>query len=80
VPFHLWRRHAYQGAPTPSAALIASGSRLASFLFSANSDDGAFAGAGGAAHWHDSGRCLRAGDARRASMVLGNLAATRKAT
>src|SRR5882724_349083 len=31
VPFHLWAPDAYQGAPTPSAALIASGSKVASF-------------------------------------------------
>jgi NADH-quinone oxidoreductase subunit N len=29
VPFHLWAPDAYQGAPTPSAALIASASKLA---------------------------------------------------
>jgi NADH-quinone oxidoreductase subunit N len=32
VPFHLWAPDAYQGAPTPSAAFIASGSKVASFL------------------------------------------------
>src|SRR5260370_37689687 len=31
VPFHLWAPDAYQGAPTPSAAFIASGSKVASF-------------------------------------------------
>lgn len=29
APFHLWAPDAYQGAPTPSAALLASGSKLA---------------------------------------------------
>ena len=29
VPFHLWAPDAYQGAPTPAAALIASGSKVA---------------------------------------------------
>jgi len=34
APLHLWAPDAYQGAPIPSAALIASGSKLASlFLF-----------------------------------------------
>lgn len=34
VPFHLWAPDAYQGAPLPSAALIASGSKVASvFVF-----------------------------------------------
>ena len=32
APFHLWAPDAYQGAPVPSAALIASGSKLASFV------------------------------------------------
>jgi NADH-quinone oxidoreductase subunit N len=31
VPFHLWAPDAYQGAPTPAAAFIASGSKVASF-------------------------------------------------
>jgi NADH-quinone oxidoreductase subunit N len=32
VPFHLWAPDAYQGAPVPSAAFIASGSKVASFV------------------------------------------------
>jgi NADH-quinone oxidoreductase subunit N len=32
VPFHLWAPDAYQGAPTPTAAFIASGSKVASFF------------------------------------------------
>ena len=32
APMHLWAPDAYQGAPVPSAALIASGSKLASFV------------------------------------------------
>jgi NADH-quinone oxidoreductase subunit N len=32
VPFHLWAPDAYEGAPTPVAALIATGSKVASFL------------------------------------------------
>ncbi len=32
VPFHLWAPDAYQGAPVPAAALVASGSKLASFF------------------------------------------------
>lgn len=32
APLHLWAPDAYQGAPIPSAALIASGSKLASFV------------------------------------------------
>jgi len=33
APFHLWAPDAYEGAPTPSAALIASASKLAGFIF-----------------------------------------------
>ena len=32
APFHLWAPDAYQGAPVPSAAFIASGSKVASFF------------------------------------------------
>src|SRR5438046_10561564 len=32
APFHLWAPDAYQGAPVPSAAFIASGSTVASFV------------------------------------------------
>lgn len=32
APFHLWAPDAYQGAPAPSAALIASGSKLAGLV------------------------------------------------
>jgi NADH-quinone oxidoreductase subunit N len=32
VPFHLWAPDAYEGAPTPSAAFIATGSKVASFF------------------------------------------------
>jgi NADH-quinone oxidoreductase subunit N len=32
APFHLWAPDAYEGAPTPSAALIASSSKIASFF------------------------------------------------
>lgn len=33
APFHLWAPDAYQGAPAPSAALIASASKLAGIIF-----------------------------------------------
>ncbi len=32
VPFHLWAPDAYEGAPTPVTALIATGSKVASFI------------------------------------------------
>ena len=34
VPFHLWAPDAYEGAPTPSAAFIASGSKSRASSFS----------------------------------------------
>ena len=34
VPFHLWAPDAYEGAPAPAAAFIASVSKVASFAFS----------------------------------------------
>ena len=77
VPFHLWAPDAYQGAPTPAAALIASGSKVASFvllakvLFLAFPDQAGDASLGGfRAGWMP----VLAGLAL-ASMVLGNLAA-----
>ncbi|MCI0744477.1 MAG: NADH-quinone oxidoreductase subunit N [Verrucomicrobia subdivision 3 bacterium] len=51
VPFHLWAPDAYQGAPTPTAAFIASGSKVASFFILAKLLVAGFAGAGGAAAW-----------------------------
>src|SRR5207245_11637920 len=32
VPFHLWAPDAYEGAPTPVTAFIATGSKVASFF------------------------------------------------
>ena len=32
APFHFWAPDIYQGAPAPSAAFIASGSKVASFF------------------------------------------------
>jgi NADH-quinone oxidoreductase subunit N len=52
VPFHLWAPDAYEGAPTPSAALIASGSKVASFFIFAKVMRIGFAGAEGSGAWH----------------------------
>src|SRR5689334_19448604 len=52
VPFHLWAPDAYEGAPTPSAALIASGSKLASFFIFAKVMMLGFLGAEGSGAWH----------------------------
>src|SRR6266542_4519676 len=53
VPFHLWAPDAYEGAPTPSAAFIASGSKVASFFIAAKVMMIGFAGAEGSAAWRD---------------------------
>jgi NADH-quinone oxidoreductase subunit N len=52
APFHLWAPDAYQGAPTPSAAFIASGSKVASFFILARVMMVAFAHATGSGTWH----------------------------
>jgi NADH-quinone oxidoreductase subunit N len=77
VPFHLWAPDAYEGAPTPSAALIASGSKLASFFIFAKLLIVAFAHADGSAAWRGFARGWLPALAILAafSMMLGNLAA-----
>src|SRR5882672_6328662 len=75
VPFHLWAPDAYQGAPTPSAAFIASGSKLASFfifarVMSLGFTGGAVNGVPEIAGWVPVVAIVAA-----LSMVLGNLAA-----
>jgi NADH-quinone oxidoreductase subunit N len=77
VPFHLWAPDAYQGAPAPSAALIASGSKVAGFFVLAKVVMVGFKGAEGSAAWH---ACVPGwvpvlALLAAASMVLGNLAA-----
>ena len=51
VPFHLWAPDAYQGAPTPVTAFIATGSKLASFTVGAKILVVGFAGVAGSASW-----------------------------
>jgi NADH-quinone oxidoreductase subunit N len=77
VPFHLWAPDAYQGAPTPSAALIASGSKVASFYILAKTMTLGFAGAEGSAGWRDflAGWLPLVATIAVFSMVLGNVAA-----
>jgi NADH-quinone oxidoreductase subunit N len=77
VPFHLWAPDAYEGAPLPSAALIASGSKVASFVVLAKIVFVGFAGVGGAAAWGQfrSGWLLLVAVLAALSMVVGNLAA-----
>ena len=78
APFHLWAPDTYQGAPTPSAALIASASKLAGFtLFLRLLWPGLGGMAGDPAHTLGQAGgwvtlvALMAG----ASLLLGNLAA-----
>ncbi len=77
VPFHLWAPDAYQGAPVPSAAFIASGSKLASFFVLARVMTIGFAGAEGSGAWgaYAPGWMPVLAIVAGASMVLGNVAA-----
>jgi NADH-quinone oxidoreductase subunit N len=77
VPFHLWAPDAYQGAPTPSAAFIASGSKVASFFIFAKVMMLGFHGAEGSGAWHAyvPGWAPVVAVVAALSMVLGNLAA-----
>ncbi|MDB6066057.1 MAG: dehydrogenase subunit [Pedosphaera sp.] len=77
VPFHLWAPDAYEGAPTPSAALIASGSKVASFFIFAKVMILAFAPAHGSGAWHHfaTGWLPVLAIIAVLSMLLGNLAA-----
>jgi NADH-quinone oxidoreductase subunit N len=77
APFHLWAPDAYQGAPTPSAAFIASGSKLASFFIFAKFMAIAFAGVEGSAAFRHvaPGWVPVIGIVAALSMILGNLAA-----
>ena len=52
APFHLWAPDAYQGAPVPSAAFIASGSKVASFVVLGRIVLVGFAPVHGSANWH----------------------------
>ena len=52
APFHLWAPDAYQGAPVPSAAFIASGSKVASFVVLGKIVLVGFGPVHGSADWH----------------------------
>lgn len=79
VPFHLWAPDAYQGAPTPSAAFIASGSKVASFFIFAKIMAMGFAGTqiegSGAWHTYVPGWVPVVAIVAALSMILGNLVA-----
>ncbi len=77
APFHFWAPDVYQGAPTPSAAFIASGSKVASFFIFFQILALGFAGAEGSAtlHHFQSGWVPVIVTVAVASMLLGNLVA-----
>jgi NADH-quinone oxidoreductase subunit N len=77
VPFHLWAPDAYEGAPTPSAAFIASGSKVASFFILAKVMMIGFAGAEGSGAWraYVPGWVPVLAVVAAMSMVLGNFVA-----
>jgi NADH-quinone oxidoreductase subunit N len=52
APFHLWAPDTYQGAPIPSAAFIASGSKVASFVVLGKIVLVGFGPDAGSAAWH----------------------------
>src|SRR5262249_51095537 len=77
APFHLWAPDAYQGAPVPSAALIASGSKVASFVVLGKIVLVGFAPMRGSAGWHAmvAGWSPVLAALAALSIVIGNLVA-----
>jgi NADH-quinone oxidoreductase subunit N len=77
VPFHLWAPDAYEGAPTPVTAFIATGSKVASFFVLMKVLVIGMPGMMGAAFWGGfrPGWAMLLAVAAAASMVLGNCAA-----
>ncbi len=79
VPFHLWAPDAYEGAPAPVAALIATGSKVASFVALTKLMLSGLVGAAGNAlswptHW-STGWTAPVVAVAVLSMLLGNVAA-----
>ena len=77
APFHLWAPDVYQGAPLPSAAFIASGSKVAAFVVLGKILLTGFAPAQGAAAWHGliAGWAPLVAALAAASIVVGNFVA-----
>ena len=77
APFHLWAPEAYAGAPVPSAAFIASGSKVASFVVLGKILLVGFAHAEGNAGWKQvvAGWAPLIATLAALSIVIGNLAA-----
>jgi NADH-quinone oxidoreductase subunit N len=80
APFHFWAPDVYLGAPAPSTAFIASGSKVASFFIFFQIMALGFAGAEGSAAWPHLVRGWVPVLALMAvlSMLLGNLVAIRQ--
>ena len=77
VPFHLWAPDTYQGAPLPSAAFIASASKVASFYVLARLMMAGLVGVEGSGGWEsfERGWVPVLAVAAALSVVAGNLAA-----
>jgi len=77
APFHLWAPDVYQGAPTPVAAFIASGSKVASFFMFGRIFMAGLPGTAGSAAWGGAlpGWVPLIAVLAVASMILGNVAA-----
>jgi NADH-quinone oxidoreductase subunit N len=77
APFHFWAPDVYQGAPVPSTAFIASGSKVASFFIFFQVLVLGFAGAEGSATWahFQSGWVPVLVVVAGLSMLLGNVVA-----
>src|ERR1051325_6367684 len=77
APFHLWAPDAYQGAPVPSAAFIASGSKVASFVVLGKIVLVGFSPLHGSAGWHafSAGWSPVLATLAALSIVIGNLLA-----
>jgi NADH-quinone oxidoreductase subunit N len=77
VPFHLWAPDAYEGAPTPVTAFIATGSKVASFFILLKVLFVGFVGLEGSAFWGHfaSGWTMLLAIMAALSMVLGNCVA-----
>jgi len=82
APFHFWAPDVYQGAPASSAALIASGSKVAGFFIFFQVMVIGFAGAEGSAVWrgYAAGWVPVVAIVAALSMVLGNLVAILQAS
>ncbi|HEV2577364.1 MAG TPA: NADH-quinone oxidoreductase subunit N [Acidobacteriaceae bacterium] len=77
VPFHFWAPDVYEGAPSSSAALIASSAKVAGFVIFYQVMVIGFAGAGGSGDWknYTPGWVPIVAVVAAMSMVLGNLVA-----